>query len=427
MSLSNPARSSSVNLSDGSILHQGFSFAPPAHRRKLTIVINQTAEPGTIDIQMTIPLDGTIPAEQKATVFGKKLDVQYTVRVNLAAEQELMTQAVNALFSDPATRAVILALPLRRMTAAEALQCFSKIAGYGASLYYRLFQRLDHDPDFKYPSSYAKSDWPILSDAIRSALSRPQVISMTSHIPLFPWNFLYHDETYSANKASLDLSRFWGFFHEVQDELPGMARRFELSSDPGVVTAICSILDDGKWHQTNDHPLNARDKRPIPVSTTDELGRQLADLPHECFYFFGHARHQNPPTPVTSTLELNSGTLSVHDLEQTYHAPKYHANPVVGFLNGCSTAPLQHWNNDSIVGYLSNRGDGRLCCIATTADVPAMFGAEFAVEFWKQFIENKREIGKSLLEARCEMLNRYNNALGLMYSLYGRADTHLRT
>jgi hypothetical protein len=396
------------------------AFAQPPSRQKTTIYFSTSPlHPGEVGVQFNLCLDPTIPEEAAAHAnFGADPPVDYWADVDLETERERITALVNNLFVDGTTTAgIIRRLPLAPLGDKDVSTCFSKIAEYGASVYYRLFwelRKLDQGSDEKQNET--------LRQAIRSFLKRRQILCLAAEVPLFPWAFLFADVKYQSSGGAPDLRQFWGFRHEIQEQLRGTATSLHLSAKPKIAKAICSKLDSGNWHADPSHPLNTCSST-SSIATATDLGQRLANFQEEGLYIFAHAFQKSPPDAQSSYLRLNGDSLSVDELCRKYRAPNFGPDVVVGFLNGCSTAPPQLWNEASITGYLCLRGHNRLCCVATTANLPAAFGAEFAREFWQNFICKKDPISKALLDARVAMLDRYNNPLGLMFSLYGRADT----
>ncbi len=95
------------------------------------------------------------------------------------------------------------------------------------------------------------------------------------------------------------------------------------------------------------------------------------------------------------------------------------------FHNACESAPVTAWDARTLPGILVRQHPGRVCLIGTTADVPATLAMEFAKEFWRRFIGGSTA-GQALLDARVWLLREYGNPFGLLYTLHGKADTHLR-
>jgi hypothetical protein len=94
------------------------------------------------------------------------------------------------------------------------------------------------------------------------------------------------------------------------------------------------------------------------------------------------------------------------------------------FLNGCETTPLNVWNKNSLAGLLCLQGQCRVCCVTSFAEVPVAFGRRFGQLFWARFLAGAT-VGQALLGARRDLLDELNNPLGLLYTLFGRAEARL--
>jgi hypothetical protein len=395
------------------------AFAHPPSRAKTTIFIRRSErDPERVRIQFQLHLNPDITEESRAIeIFGDDLLVDYWTDISLESEQKQIVELINTLFVAEKTKHIVRRLPLTKLSDHEVQVCFGEIAERGASVFHRLFWELR-----ELTQGVSAEQNEILREAIRSFLNRSEILCLEADLPLFPWAFLFANARYRTTDGAPDLRQFWGFRYEIQEQLLGTAKSIHLSATPSIAKAICDKLDSGNWHREESHPLNCCDHTSL-ITTANALGENLADFRDECFYIFAHAYQSSPLTPSTSFLMLNGESLTVDELSRIYRAPKFGLSPVVGFLNGCSTAPFREWNEKSIIGYLCLRGQNRLCCVGTTVDLPAAFGAEFAREFWRRFIGDKDPISAAILGARLAMLDKYNDPLGLMYSLYGRADT----
>lgn len=372
-------------------------------------------------LTMIIPLDPSLPAEAEAArLFGlggrNSLVVRSEITLDFEAEKLAFIKILNQLYDSDIGQALSSDI-LQQISDAHLREWLNPLIDQGQSVFYRLF--ISNQILYE---KFTDDDVPILKAAIKSAFSRPQVLSIYDDNPLFPWAFLYNDEDYDpTNRLSIKPERFWGFMHEVQEELPVTPARIHLSPDLEIITAVDSYIDTEGVHDSDDYPFSKVKTR--SAHDIHQLRDELTNFQSHCLYFFGHADHADPPTPSTSWLELLATRLMVSELERR-EAPQFKNNPVVGFLNGCNTSPLTCWNDSSLVGYLCIRGKKHLCCVASVGALPATFALEFARAFWEEFLCGKH-IGTALLSARRDMLKRWNNPLGLLYSLFGRVDTHI--
>jgi hypothetical protein len=375
--------------------------------------------PGVLDITLFVPLDTSSPAERLAVELfapDRILDIRYRVPVNLAAERRVLSDRFHSLYRSHAVRAALTAPTLAPVPDEQLRHAFSPVAAQGASIFRRLFQpdRFDSHPD---------DDAPILRDALRSALAREHIVVLKSPEPLFPWAFLHDGDGFDElDHRTLDLGRFWGYRHQIQEEVDGVSRHVRIPAPPAIVATVCGAADPAGEHRggpLGQLPEGRVTWLPSALALAETLGAFGAD----CLYFFGHAAHEDPPTPTTSYLEVDGIKLTVERIARA-GAPRFSKPLVLAFLNGCGTGPLNTWNRDSLAGFLCFAGNKRVACVTSFAEIPAAFGSALAQRFWADFLAG-RTLGESLLAARRALLAEHNNPLGLLYSVLGRVETRL--
>lgn len=381
---------------------------------------------GALTVTLLVPLDARVAPEQAAleafSPEGGVLDVQCSVEIDLAAERADFARAFAAAYRrDDPLAAALRADALEPLAPTAVRDLLAPFAAQGASVFQRLFQ-----PD-RY-LNYNDADAPLVRGAVLSALRRPQIVSVLSDEPLFPWAFLFEDARFDplAGPRTLDPLMFWGFRHQLQLEVEGTAPRPVLPATPAIVAAVCPETDATQSHRDPTHPLARFDVAGHPVTwvrNVFELREVLRHFDADCLYFYGHADHGRPPTPTTSWIKLRGSALSVAEIQRTRKGP-FARNPVLVFLNGCNTAPLDAWNDASVIGYLCLRGDRRICCVGTAAEIPAAYATAFAREVWDALFRHE-SLGAAVLAARAALYRRYNNPLGLLYVLFGKAETRL--
>jgi hypothetical protein len=388
-------------------------------RTKLNLQF-QHLNPG-LKLTMRVPLDPTYLDEAKAlTLFGEgdnTISIVSHIDLELEAERETFKGLMKEVYTSEIGE-LLRNAELTKISDSDLRKVLQPLVNHGQNVFFRLFvsDAIEYE-------GYDEDNVKVAKPGVISALTRPQLLTLHSGDPLFPWAFLYYDQNYvSSNNSTIKPERFWGFMHEIQEELESTPRTKKLAPNPEIVTAVDSYLDDTGMHDAEDHPF--RQVKTIPAGNVGDLGTQLANFEGDCFYFYGHADHLEPPSQATSWLELQRAKLHVSDLEMA-RAPRFKNNPVVAFLNGCKTSPLTTWNASTMVGFLCTRGNKHLCCIASVNELPASFAAEFAKKFWEKFLINRLPIGTALRSARCHMLEQWNNPLGLLYSLFGRVDTYV--
>lgn len=374
--------------------------------------------PGVLYVRVGVRLDARSRAERLARAAfapDSTLDLCYCVEMNLAAERRVLVDRIHTMYRRHPIHTALTAARLAAIPDDQLRAAFAPIAAQGASIFRRLFQ-----PDrFE---SHTDEDAPILRAALRSALSREQILVIKSPEPLFPWAFLYDGAFDELDLRTLDLGHFWGFHHQIQEEVDGVSRHVRISAPPAVVAAVCPAVDRAGEHRNGPLGKLAED-RITWVDSVVALEKKLGAFDADCLYFFGHAAQDDPPIPTTSYLTVNGLPLTVERVARE-NGPRFTKPLVLAFLNGCGTGPLNTWNRDSVAGFLCFAGNRRVACVTTFAEVPAAFASALAQRFWTGFLAG-RMLGESLRDARRALLAEYNNPLGLLYTVLGRVETRI--
>jgi hypothetical protein len=270
--------------------------------------------------------------------------------------------------------------------------------------------------------------------AVQAVLQTPQLVSVGAKDPPFPWAFLYDRAPGApADKDEPYWKRFWGFHHEIQVLLPVSPTERELwpesrlSVGAAVDTNLDTNVDKNGWHNVAGHPLLSPLLDRADYQTIADLERALKGFNKDCFYFFGHAgmdaENKSP------WLALSEEKLPLRRLATAQGQPTllFNRNLTVVFLNGCSTAAIEKLRDGSALGYLlyvDDRNQNRLCCLGSVGAVPGPTAAEFARRFWESFLAGQC-IGTALFRTRVEMMDKCHNPLGLLYALFGDAETRI--
>jgi hypothetical protein len=123
----------------------------------------------------------------------------------------------------------------------------------------------------------------------------------------------------------------------------------------------------------------------------------------------------------TVTLEVLNGALS--RLART-NINDERPRPFI-FLNSCGSSDLDPAGAGSFPELFLKRGLGFSGFIGTETSIPDDFAAEFSREFYDKLVHG-HPIGQSLLLARWNLLTRYKNPLGLMYTLFAEPEIRVR-
>jgi hypothetical protein len=404
-----------------------------SRRTKVYVSLKQLAEQ-TLEVTLRLPLDDSYPPEAEAQqhfgiedVVGTHIAVKYTVEMNFDARRRNFDKQVGAIYGDE-QNGVLGREELERVGRRHLREMLAPLATLGANIFYHLF--LDERNRLLSPH---RRHAEIVRATIASVFSRPQLISIRMDLPngaksapLFPWGFLYDDPAFhESDLTKLDPGRFWGFRHQIQEEKDCTATRLNLPANPSVLTSICSHADRLQWHRQPKHSLVRHNGNVTEASTVKEMANALANFTHDCFYFFGHAFQPDPPEQTQSYLKLRGEELTVDSLSRIYGAPRFSKEPVLAFLNGCRTSPLNVWDRESVAGFLCEAGGQSVCCVTTVASVPGSVAATFGCIFWEQFLLRKLRLGDALLRTRRTMLRKWNNPLGLLYTVFGNVDTYV--
>lgn len=393
-------------------------------RPKLNFSVQQCAAPNQARVRLSIPLDAGQPDEAEALATlaeDGKLDVAYDATIDLEVQRRALSEELARLY---AGKGNLLSRELK-LERDNLLELLLPLATLGRSILNSLvfgatLRGFGADPAYR----------AMVHRAVVSALSRPQRIEVgESSARLFPWALLFHDvpvRLQSTNRSTLDPGRFWGFMHEIQEKPPGTSVRRDLPDPPVIASSVCSDVDARGWHTRRKHPFYCRqaEQRHFTIKRLDDidaLGEELVNFQADCLYFFGHAHDELAAS--RSGIELRKRTLTVDKLRNELKAPSFSHDPVVVFLNGCHTASIQGWNVESFLGMLASEKVDRVCFLGSIAGIPPEFAKWFATYFWVDFLLQRLPIGPALLRARRAMLRRWNNPLGLLYTVLGRTDT----
>lgn len=381
---------------------------------KLEVRIQE--EGADLVVTLTLPLDPSVPEEKAALDHFGDLVIQHRPKVDLKAERQVLSKKIADAYRSTKAGVAMRADPLSKIDDDDLREAFMPVAVLGASLWRRLLSPAARDFE-----QYSEDDRKVAKPALTSVLRRAHWITLTSPARLFPWAFLYDGEGLNKDLLStLDFDRFWGFRHEIQEQIEGIAMSRVLPAKPKVIAAVSKDVDPQGEHKGS--ALAGADVEWL--SSADDLRTRLAQFDGDCLYFYGHAVQQDPPTPTTSELKMDGFGVTVEEIQEQ-DGPRFSKNLVLAFLNGCGTSPLNEWTTSSFAGLLCLGGQHRVCCISTFAEVPASFARAFAAKLWDRLLVKRERIGAALLFARHEMMREFNHPMGLLYGLLGKIETRI--
>jgi len=271
-------------------------------------------------------------------------------------------------------------------------------------------------------------------------------ISLNFRIPptlsLF-WEMIYTGPPFDANP-----DHFWGFrcpigriYWNIEEE--DMVRLRE-----GVFTVIHNKLEHSKreFAEINKHVSKlSRDLGVcLKVKILDDMippgmlsTERLTELFHSDEFCYGlvhfACHHENPETGGATQACL---CITSHEeeleikLEEIIMWKEYgfYNHPLV-FLNACGSATPGHLLQNTGFPF-DMLGFGAAGVIATACTVPDHFAASFAAEFYRRLLakpiaHTPLYISEILWQTRRYFLDKYNNPLGLAYSLHACSDQQL--
>lgn len=378
------------------------------------------AADGSVNVDLRIPIGGDSEAERVARELWPCADgylrVQSVMPLDLLGERHALVAHYERLYRDGAYK-TLLNYPLEPVDVALAKRAMQPVAVAGRGVFASIFA----------PEEYVT---PVegfderLQSVVLEVIRRPGRINVRSEgDPIFPWAFVYDDLSLTSAQGAggVRLDRFWGFVHELGHEHDGTSVNVLLPKPPRVLASVCPTVDTAGVTSAPDHPLASLDPRWI--DDVGDLREGLRALDCDAFYILGHAVHEEPVAPSKSLLRFDNTPIPVSEL-QGGGGPRGAENPTLLFHNACESAPIDRWTPATIPGFLLRRHKGRLCYLGTAAEVPRAVAMGFARGFWERFTGGS-SAGASVLGARRALLGEYNNPLGLLYALHGKADTRI--
>lgn len=114
--------------------------------------------------------------------------------------------------------------------------------------------------------------------------------------------------------------------------------------------------------------------------------------------------------------------VSLSDFHAAFGGPRTKIGRPLVFLNTCNSNSPDFM--DSTTWGLAFHRLGSRAVIATEAPAPDSFASAFSVEFYASLL-NRQTVGHSLQTAKWKLLQRWNNPMGLLYTLFGNPDLHI--
>jgi hypothetical protein len=256
---------------------------------------------------------------------------------------------------------------------------------------------------------------------------------------VLPWGMLYMADRYDPNNINSDL--FLGFKHIIehiplQQNLRVTSNRVDASNPLQVSLNVNMDIDKAMGVPLIGNQLKywgdlqgggAR----LVVSTRktrDEVTAALSDpsTPDQVVYFYCHAASRDVGEQGgvnESALVLSGeGRLTLKELKLSAPTDDALPNAPLVFINACESAQLSPLVYDGFVTYFMDKGARGV--IGTEVETPALFAVEWARLFFDKFLKGE-PLGQITLDLSQQFLKKYNNPMGLLYSLYVDGDTRI--
>ncbi|MFN8501211.1 CHAT domain-containing protein [Kouleothrix sp.] len=317
-------------------------------------------------------------------------------------------------------------------------QSLQKLARAGAQLYERLFYAPGGDG--------ARQLGDRLRELSRGARLRVRVVAETFFIP---WGLLY--DRALADADQIDPEGFWGFRHVIECQVPSsevrsptvLSEEAEPAATPAIepreqleLAFVGNNALDTQFNQLQQPIVQTQRQfmaalpnvRLAEFATVPELYALLSDAssPAQLIYFYCqlvHKRASDAGGIDASALGLTDARVKLSELkERTPPGARLPGAPLV-FLNTASSAELDPTRFEGFTPFFLAHGARTV--VGSETNMPAVFAAEFGQEFVKRFAAGEQSAGNLLLNMRRAYLQQRNNLLGLLYALYGDADTQV--
>ncbi|HMO55770.1 MAG TPA: CHAT domain-containing protein [Roseiflexaceae bacterium] len=307
--------------------------------------------------------------------------------------------------------------PDLRISEAAHRTALGRLAEFGYGLYQALFYGPGADEQTR-----------LLGDRLRR-LSQENLltIEIESDRFRFLWALLYDRDLLDLRAVEPDA--FWGFRHVIGQRISRAPSEAAIVVDGELPLRLC--LDRGLEQIVADSAEADRIQRhTTAIGTLPGVQLQYCESPAELYAWLA-----DPADPqlidyfvCRMTMEQIGFGTAAATLEELEVLTPTHRPPLVQaplmLLNSAGSAV---WDPDLMRGVVLHMlARGARCVIGTEEDTSLFFALAFGEEFVRRFAAGGVGAGELLLDLRREFLERHNNVLGLFYTLYGNAATHVQ-
>ncbi|MFI7530358.1 CHAT domain-containing protein [Nocardia salmonicida] len=310
-------------------------------------------------------------------------------------------------------------------------QALEQLARAGRRLFQKLFLGPEAGGDLR-----AVGEWLVNYANDPELRLTLKIVASRVHIP---WSLLYLRDLNGAQPCSWD--GFLGMRHIIEQVphqlLPeATARAIDSRPELSVGLHINPTIDTANrttWVRDHDRYWldTVSTRTPLTVvrrSTRTAMMDALADPSNsdKLMYFYCHATADDADPDrsaiIMGTTRDRSSFATLGDLH--LDAPTdipLHGRPLI-VLNACASAGLSPRFYDGIVPFfLAKMARG---VVGTETKTPALFAVHWAEALLERLFDGE-DIGAAMLDVRLRFLREHRNPLGLLYTMYGDANTRI--
>lgn len=265
------------------------------------------------------------------------------------------------------------------------------------------------------------------------------VLSCHSEDLFIPWGMIYthpDGEGLKVDGSNWKPKGFWGSRHMLEHNTLRYRGRPAIRPKAGQVQVGLNV--DVKLDEDFEAPvvspmisffMGTPMTEPIIRKTKPDLCIALNDANYadQIVYFCCHsvvsgtAGQPNFGQASINLSERPPEEITVEDIRYWLSDRTLGSTPLI-FMNSCQGGQMASLFYKSFAAvFLDKRAN---CVVGPQTDVPGVFAAEYAKQFFTRFFGEKQRVGEIVRDLAWQLLDTYKNPLGLIYSLYRGIDTY---
>lgn len=273
----------------------------------------------------------------------------------------------------------------------------------------------------------------------RASRDRSLVLTIHSEEFFIPWGMIYtppDGEDLKVDGSNWKPEGFWGSRHILEHNTGRHGLRPDIRPKAGQVRVGLNV--DDKLDEELKAPVVSSvisffegmpTIKPLIRKTKADLRTALNDAQYadQIVYFCCHgvvSGTTNAPNFGEASIALSDRPqeeVSVDDIHDWLSNRTLDSTPLI-FMNSCQGGQMASLFYKSFAAeFLDKRAN---CVVGPQTDVPGVFAAEYAKQFFTRFFGGNRRVGMIVRDLAWEFLDTYKNPLGLIYSLYRGVDTY---